>query len=1645
MPRSTTWPFLWIFMVWTFLWGVGEATTPGPSIDSNFDRLEWALGTSSGQAMGVCNPGGVSSRLDQFAKFPAGWYGVAGTHATLSQQRAFSCAVKGTSDHLGFRTIHGKPAPLRPGSSDVGGWTGVLQMSSQPIRPAHLPWEGGEYDSSRLVCAMGRLGALMVLNTVIYLPPRGPTFPNARALGEAFLDEVTREIVYGKGGCRVIMGDFNNAPGAFAAQKRWQDAGWRELQDELFSRHGIHPKATCKSSTRADQIWASPELLRFFRDIATIDIFPDHLVLIASFEVPEKNELERYWQMPERLPWYDVDGDVLEASFEQPFEWGSDSTECFRKWSNRFEIKVASATKDSQSFQSKCRGRGAVLRPRLRPSQLGVPKGSRDGECFILDSLLGRSAQLWFQQMRRFQSLKQSFDAGRVHHDACAYRSAVWSSILRARGFRGGFQAWWLSRKIKTQGVPDSLPLVVDAELFPDFYQEFQKNYQGYVTWQRAQKMRIIEAKWKEKADSCFRIVRPDRKKPLDSLVDTCSQLIEVVDGSQQLVSVPRPFPVDGHLLWSLNGEPAQVTPCGDTYKVDCDLVLVAGQTLSCQVLIADTDVIHQRLLDLWNSRWGKHVDVPADRWKQILQFAEHHVRGAPCALPTLTYEVWLQAVRSYKVTSARGPDGWAREDLLHMPRACAEELLDLLHQIEAGSAWPLQLQQALIHSLEKCDGASTVNQYRPITLMSLIYRVWAGLRSSFFLRHFSRLCDSLQCGFIEQGNASDIWYWVQTAIEQAIASATPACGVVGDLVKAYNTLPREPVWRFMAILGIPDAFLQCWQLHLSGLQRRFVVRNSCSGVASSLTGFPEGCPLSCAGMVALDVVWHAFQRHYNPNVTALSFVDNLELYSNRTGALLRGLDTMRRFCNLLDLELDEKKLYGWSTTSFGRSLLASEGLHISFGERDLGGQMNYGSKLHNKVVTDRIASLDPLFKALQRSTLTTSQRIKCISGALWPRGLHGCESVEIGEGHLRQLRTGAMRGMKWSRGGASPLIRLGLLYTDKLDPGYFQFWRSLILFWRQCRNSYDVRQHWRGYCRAGEAKAATHGPFTKLRALLTQVGWQIDEQFVLRVADGCEFSFLDASQELLRRLALYYWRQWIASFACHRQDTFDLQGFSFDLVEQVNSGLSPADLETLNVVRDGAFFTPNYIAKFKGGIGLCDLCGVEDSREHRYLFCPQYAELRQDYAVLSDGAPTLSSATVLHGLPDANPYQALYWQALQALAMLPVEFTFEPPVAPSWHVFVDGSGINGKFPSLTLTSWAIYLADEEVCLGAGWVPGIEQTVPRAELYALIRALEWVGLEEGALHVWSDCQHVVETFRTLQASGVLDSALANRDLWDRVEVLLILIRCEVYIHKVASHVPLAQAASPLEEWAFLQNQRADTAAQTINASRPPWFMQVYDRYQSWWWATSRDLSQVSRFHLAVAAADREWIPSAPEPEISSAPALPERGWRDVSCFFTEAVDDKIPGWLNHVQLSCEFGIPFLERLIEWGICVEQEAGREGIVSFLEMFIGFRLWCGCSVFELVQPGAFNKYAHRTAAAEFRIFRKAFLGVCTVLGIGPRRASKGWVDLSDYGVHACTDGMWFAWPVETEVRSLESLVRFVGDRPIVNSQGLSRPMS
>ena len=768
-----------------------------------------------------------------------------------------------------------------------------------------------------------------------------------------------------------------------------------------------------------------------------------------------------------------------------------------------------------------------------------------------------------------------------------------------------------------------------------------------------------------------------------------------------------------------------------------------------------------------------------------------------------------------------------------------------------------------------------------------------------------------------------------------------------------------------------------------------------------------------------------------------MSYVDNLELSADEPGALYHGLGVLQEFCSIMDVELDTGKLYGWALTSTDRAILRGYGLNIEYAARDVGGQVNYGRKKHTAVVVDRIRAVLPQFDVLRRSLLAPAQKMLCIAGALFPRGLHGCENVQLGATHFSKFRSKVMQAMKWDRAGASPLARPGLAFPGKLDAAYYQFRHVICLFRRQCLKSSSVRIAWQTFVRADARRSV--GPFAKLQEQLCLVHWYLDDEFILHVPSRLKFNLLHCAHEELDLLMLHSWRQVIAEELSQRPGYEDLQGICYELVENYDASLTVADREALWIIREGAFFTGDYLSRFDSRVSAeCSQCQMLDTVEHRYAVCANYADIHADHSEVLEAWDLLPRALLLHGLPSENPWRSLRWEALQQLGNIPVRFFHGAPVEGHVHVFCDGSCSPPNNPALALASWAIVSPTVTGCIASGGLPGICQTIPRAELYGTLQAIRWGRLCQGTLHLWLDAQYVIDGLRFLLVEGQLPDDISNRDLWEGLEGELQQCLAKVVCHKVSSHLEEDQCTSPLEDWTRFWNACADAAAVAANQWRPGWFSRVHNRYVDHWQTQTQWLKEVSSLHLAIASADLQARQHRRAPMREDEEELIiERRFGTASWTPSESFDES---W-RRSEHTREFDLDVSFRFCRWVRSLNEDAEVFCSVTLFEIMLGFGCFAGLGESWQGFSQHRNPFSWPTAAAELRSFKQFFRAWCKVESFRPVYSR---IALEPVNVLCGLEAVLFPWPDWIEQKVLQTIPQFIGRRPITNCQGLSRPL-
>ena len=103
---------------------------------------------------------------------------------------------------------------------------------------------------------------------------------------------------------------------------------------------------------------------------------------------------------------------------------------------------------------------------------------------------------------------------------------------------------------------------------------------------------------------------------------------------------------------------------------------------------------------------------------------------------------------------------------------------------------------------------------------------------------------------------AEDAWHITCMEIEELTLEGTPFCGGTADIMKFFDQIPREVVYRIAERTRMPSRVLKAYR----EFQESLKIRNSLAGTLGKeykkKNSIPQGCPLSMAITALLLRPW---------------------------------------------------------------------------------------------------------------------------------------------------------------------------------------------------------------------------------------------------------------------------------------------------------------------------------------------------------------------------------------------------------------------------------------------------------------------------------------------------------------------------------------------------------------------------------------------------------------------------------------------------------------------------------------------------------------------------------------------------------------------------------------------------------------------
>lgn len=1274
-------------------------------------------------------------------------------------------------------------------------------------------------------------------------------------------------------------------------------------------------------------------------------------------------------------------------------------------------------------------GRGQTFDTRVRK---GLPpprhlRPSRKGD--VQPQYEGSHAQhsQWFRQLRRIQAYSRF---KKVHHleldNASAHGTSLWRGILCAKGFAGGFPSWWEHHcNTRLCGAPGILPLV------PPSHEVAELIYGSLVCEVRALEAKLrsalqtkLRSQRAEMAHLVFRDCQAAQPDKVDILLQHRQSQVVEVNHDEQFVRIEPAIRFEhdktcfiaGQEAWILNADP-------DIIHLDDVDNIQPGQTIVQAPVTGTLDDLFKAFGDEWSARWNRHADVLPSQWDQIIAFCQHHLPSKHLEPRPITSECIRSELRRKKHRSATGPDGVSLRDLRAMPEPVLEAHASLFQRAETDGQWPEQALVGRVAALAKTANPSLVRDFRPITVLSHCYRLWGGIRSRQLLRHVDSLCPSFLRGNRPGCHAMQLWTFVQWMIELSYHENRPLAGISADIQKAFNHIPREVMLNACLLLGIPSSILKAWAGALANIQRRFHIREAMSPPHFSVTGCPEGCSMSCLGMLVIDIIFHKWISVQFPLEYPLSYVDDWQILSFQPDRVAAILHALENFTTHVDLQLDAKKTFAWCTCQNNRKALKQQGILVQDQAKSLGAQMQFTRRHAAKVLTARLETLKELWPKLRRSLSPYKVKVRAIVAAAWPRGLHGVAATSVSLSQLGTARSGAMKALSMNGAGCSSLIHLGMIESPMTDPHFWTIMETL----RSIRDSHSFVALAPLIQTALEVPSPLPrgGPTRALVDRMHFLGWHIDEHTNIHDDLGPFDLFKVSPSELYFRVERS-WIRVVASGVSHRPIFQGLHRVNSRATRKFLHSLPDQDQGIFRKSLNGAHFTNDALCYFNAtGSSKCSFCNQEDSRFHRYWECPIFETHRSTCpSDIRDIVPQLPSCLTLAGW-SIYPESLDEWNRMLLAIPEPDSAVLPPNLSlGTWvDVFSDGSCFWPDSAGYNIASWAIAFAPPELqtcsstVLAAGPLPGLLQTAFRAEVFAALQVIRF-GREHGVkVRLWTDCLGVVNRLHKILRQQPVKPSTPNADLWIAIsEELTRLGHDSFIVTKVAAHQSIDDAEGPVEQWAFLHNSLVDRAARLANMCRDQDFWSLHSRYAEECEAIARVVKHVQQVILNIGrqAVEHDTLLEDGD-EIEVTPTVPKRSREvDTPPDYRLSLPDALPS-----AVTAKFGFRQTALVFSWlRQALEQSSDQDPTwISFYQLYVDFQCATG-DTGPIYADGWVDPFYRPNVLMTLANFRKR----CTwftklvkhVARVGGSHLHLATIRPTSVSIQLHAPGIWIRWP-------------------------------
>ena len=871
----------------------------------------------------------------------------------------------------------------------------------------------------------------------------------------------------------------------------------------------------------------------------------------------------------------------------------------------------------------------------------------------------------------------------------------------------------------------------------------------------------------------------------------------------------------------------------------DPEIALPEDFTISQMREQAEPAQLGELLGNYWQQYWMRDTvreQEQPDAWETFIAIADTTPRHPTIEVDLTDLTLWKAAITSLKSASSRGVCGFYPDELKLLAQ-CDTVLTDLAAIFATLRHFPPWMMAARVIPLAKMEGANQASQIRPITVLALLYRIWAKVTCRVILESWASSFPRAISGFLPKRHPEFLIYHLQFQLERVHLGLAEEQygGLTLDLVKCFNQLARWPCFYAMQRLGVPHHLTKVWQQSLSSMRRWWHINGHLHRGPLATTGVPKGDTWSVLSMLSLNMIWQNAIQSDTMQINA--YADNWAYATMSAADHARALRGTMAVTESLRLQVDWKKTWIWSTNVAHKDALhaaASQFLPADLrlqnvpNARELGYIMHYRRVQFRGTQKDRHHACLKRLKKLHYYQYDLDTTAQLAQQAVITKAFFGVHIYVPAQKYFDEIRSGISKALLPGK-YTNPYLVCSLASPRVTDPELWVICQAIKAARRYLQYADEECQMKFLHLASRRPMLAQQitGPACALAHYLHRIGWQLTQDGQLLMDGHMQLPLLTCDFASIIEAARAAWGKHVAMMLT-RKEWKQALPIELELTGKQMWQRSNADRQMLLREITGSFMFKQNQQKFDlQEDDLCELCNAPDSLEHRIYECPNLEDARTNHTWILQRLQELDRQVlhlpVLHQEPLDDFWRFMHYRTVKT------EVQIYPEPVPRNKYYTDGSCY---FPAIPKVRWAAFSVIQEIqtlvpstanellqqpaddpghlhVVAVGLCPG-KQSIPRAQLEAMLTVIA----NDPTAWVATDSQYVCDTFELISKTTNIKE-LHMKPNYDQLQRLWFLLRDAdelPTITKVKAHKKLQTAMPASELRNVIGNNYADLVA-----------------------------------------------------------------------------------------------------------------------------------------------------------------------------------------------------------------------------------------